>query len=65
VDDHLSRSPFIAGDGFTMADIPVGALAYRWFAFDLERAPLKHLEAWWKRLKERPGYQKHLTLPMT
>jgi glutathione S-transferase len=65
VDDHLSRSPFIAGDRFTMADIPVGALAYRWFAFDLERQPLKHLEAWHKRLQERPGYRKHLTLPMT
>lgn len=64
VDDHLSRSPYIAGDRFTMADIPVGCLAYRWFAFDLKREPLKHLEAWWKRLKERPGYQKYLFLPM-
>ena len=65
VEAHLSRSPYIAGDRFSMADIPLGAMAYRWFAFDLERKPLPHLEAWWRRLSERPGYQKHLTLPMT
>jgi glutathione S-transferase len=65
VDDHLSRSPYMAGDRFTMADIPVGCMAYRWFAFEgVKREPLKHLEAWWSRLKERPGYQKHLFLPM-
>jgi glutathione S-transferase len=65
VDDHLSRNAFIAGDTFSMADIPVGCMVYRWFAFEgVERPPLKHLEAWWKKLKEHSGYQKHLFLPM-
>ena len=31
----------------------------------LDRPVLKHLEAWWRRLAERPGYRKHLTLPLT
>jgi glutathione S-transferase len=65
VDAHLAQRPFIAGDTFSMADIPVGCFAYRYFAFEgIERPALKHVEAWWKRLKERPGYQKHLFLPM-
>jgi glutathione S-transferase len=66
VDDRLSRRPYLAGDTFSMADIPLGCMAYRWYAFEgVERPALKHLENWWRRLKERPGYQKHLFLPMT
>jgi len=66
LDDHLSHHAFIAGDEFTMADIPVGCMAYRWYALDgIERPAMRHMEAWWKRLAERPGYQKHLTLPLT
>ena len=65
VDQHLSKQTYIAGDAFSMADIPIGCMAYRWYAFEgIERPALKHLEAWWKKLKERPGYQKHLYLPM-
>lgn len=66
LDGHLSHQPFVAGSKFTVADIPVGCMAYRWYAFEgIERPALKYLEDWWKRLKERPGYQKHLTLPLT
>jgi glutathione S-transferase len=66
LDHHLARSGFVAGPRFSMADIPLGCMAYRWYAFEgIERPVLKHLEAWWKHLKERPGYQKHLTLPLT
>jgi|SRR5579863_1428338 len=65
VDEHLGKHAFIAGDSFSMADIPIGCMAYRWYAFDgVERPSLKHLEAWWTKLKVRPGYQKHLFLPM-
>jgi glutathione S-transferase len=66
LDDHLSRSVFVAGNQFTMADIPVGCMAYRWYAFEgIERPNLRHMDRWWDRLKQRPGYQKHLTLPLT
>ena len=66
LDDQLSRTAFVAGSRFSMADIPVGCMAYRWYALEgLDRPVLKHLEAWWRRLAERPGYRKHLTLPLT
>ena len=29
LEDHLGRSVFVAGNQFTMADIPVGCMAYR------------------------------------
>ena len=65
VDARLSGRPYIAGDAFSMADIPLGCMVYRWYALEIERPALKHVEAWWKRLQERAGYQKYLFLPMT
>jgi glutathione S-transferase len=65
LDKHLATSAFVAGDTFTMADIPLGCSAYRWFALPLERPSQPHLAAWQERLQQRPGYRKHLTLPMT
>jgi len=65
VDAHLNGRPFIAGDAFSMADIPLGCMVYRWYAFEgVERPALKNLEAWWRRLAARPGYRKYLFLPM-
>jgi glutathione S-transferase len=65
LDKHLAKSPFVAGKSFTMADIPLGCMAYRWLAFPVERPQQPHLVAWHEQLKQRPGYRKHLTLPMT
>ncbi len=66
LDDHLSRNAFVAGSRFSMADIPLGCMAYRWYGLEnVERPALKHLEAWWRGLEERPGYRRHLTLPLT
>lgn len=60
LDAHLSKQNFVAGDQFTMGDIPLGCVAYRFFNVDVERPSLPHLEAWYQRLCERPAYQKHV-----
>ena len=65
VDAHLSGQAFIAGGDFTMGDIPLGAAVYRWFAFNIERPSLPHLEGWYKRLCEREGYRTHIMQPLT
>jgi len=65
LDKHLAKVPYVAGGQFTMADIPLGCVAYRWFAFPIERPDLPNLKAWHDRLKKRPGYGKHLLLPLT
>ena len=66
LDDHLGQHPFVAGSEFTMADIPLGCMAYRWYALPgVDRPVVRHMDRWWQRLRERPGYQKHLTLPLT
>lgn len=60
LDAHLAERPYIAGDGFTMGDIPLGCVAYRYFNVPVDRPPLPNLEAWYARLSERPAYKKHV-----
>jgi glutathione S-transferase len=65
VDRHLAGRPFLAGDSFTMGDIPVGAMAYRWLNLPIERPALPNLQAWYQRLAARPPYRTHVMPPMT
>lgn len=65
LDAHLAGRSFVAGANFTVGDIPVGAMAYRWFNLPIERPDLPNLRAWYDRLTTRPPYQKHVMPPMT
>lgn len=60
LDDRLGEVPYVAGDSFTMGDIPLGAVAYRYYNVEIERPALPNLEAWYARLCERPAYQDHV-----
>jgi glutathione S-transferase len=64
LDAHLEARAYVLGDAFSMADIPLGAFAYRWLALPLDRPQLRHLEAWYRRLSERPAYRAHVMLPL-
>ncbi|MBI4528369.1 MAG: glutathione S-transferase family protein [Deltaproteobacteria bacterium] len=65
VDGQLAKSPYLAGDLFTIGDIPVGVWAYRWFNLPIERSNPGHLEAWYQRLTDRLPYRTHIMIPMT
>jgi glutathione S-transferase len=60
IEPHLAKHAYIAGPDFTLADIPWGVHAHRWFNMDFERPPLPHLRAWYDRLCERPAYQQYI-----
>jgi len=60
LDDHLGKHDYVAGDRFTMGDIPLGAVAYRYYNVDVQRPVFANIEAWYARLCERPEYQKHV-----
>jgi glutathione S-transferase len=64
LDAHLEGRRYVLGDAFTMADIPLGAFAYRWLALPLGRPHLPHLASWYSRLCERPAYRTHVILPL-
>jgi glutathione S-transferase len=65
LDRHLARQPYLAGDRFTMADVPAGTTLYRYFGLDLERPYIPNVEAWFERLAARPAYREHVMVPFT
>lgn len=60
LDEHMADRDYVVGDQFSMADIPLGAVIYRYFNIEIERPSFPHIEAWYERLCERPAYQKHV-----
>ena len=65
VDGWLGERAFIAGDGLTMGDVPVGAACYRYHALPIERPPLPRVEAWYARLRGRPPFREHVMIPLS
>ena len=45
VDDHLRSRPYLAGDEFTVGDIPLGCGIWRWMAMPIERPARPHVGA--------------------
>jgi glutathione S-transferase len=60
IEPLLAKHPYIAGTDFSLADIPWGVHAHRWFNMDFERPSLPALRAWYDRLCERPAYKQHI-----
>ena len=65
VDAELARHEYLVGNAFSMADIPMGVAAYRWFNLPLERPPAPNVERWYQRLTERPVFKERCMLPLT
>jgi glutathione S-transferase len=65
LDQHLAGRTFVAGDSFTMGDIPVGAACYRYYQLAIERPKLAAIEAWYGRLQERAPFRSHVMIPLT
>lgn len=60
LDQILSNQHYLNGTTFTLADIPAGTTLYRYFELDIKRPALPNVEAWYKRLQERPAYREHV-----
>jgi glutathione S-transferase len=60
LDAQLANSAFVAGDSFSMGDIPVGAIAYRYRRLIPERPVLANLERWYATLEQRPAFKEHV-----
>jgi glutathione S-transferase len=65
VDAHLGGRDYMAGKRFSMADIPMGVAAYRWFNLPVERPAMPALKRWYERLCDRPAFKRHCMLPLT
>jgi glutathione S-transferase len=65
IDAHLAGNAYMAGNAFSMGDIPMGVTAFRWFNLPIARPSLANLDAWYKRICERPAFKQHCMAPMT
>jgi glutathione S-transferase len=58
LDDVLSGTgAFIAGDQFTLADIPIGLSVHRWRSIPRAWPRFSSVARYYERLLERPGFQ--------
>jgi glutathione S-transferase len=57
-DNALASSRWFAGDNFSMADIVLGVLYWRYFKLGGKSLGLPHITRWFEALKQRPAYQK-------
>jgi len=67
LDAHLATRAYMLGDRFTMADIPVGCEAHRWFGLpqtEYTRPSWPHVERWFADLRSRPGARGVLDLAL-
>ncbi len=56
LDAHLASQAYVAGADFTMGDVPLGALTYRYLNLTIERPELPNLSRWYGALTQRPAY---------
>lgn len=65
VENHLQGQRYLAGEEFSIGDIPLGVWAHRWFNLPIQRPPQKNISGWYERLKQRKPYQTHIMIPIT
>jgi glutathione S-transferase len=60
LDRQLAKTgSYVAGDKFTLADIPVGLSVHRWFATPLAHPGLPAVRAYYDLLSRREGYREY------
>jgi len=57
---QLQAHDYVAGPDFTLADIVIGHVLFRWFEIDVPRRPRPSVEAYYARLKNRAAYRTHV-----
>jgi glutathione S-transferase len=65
LDERLADRRFVGGGAFSMADIPVGASVYRWYALDIVHPKFANLRRWYDSLTERLAFRKEVMLPLS
>jgi glutathione S-transferase len=65
LDAHLAQRKFMAGDSFTMADIPIACEIHRWHGLPLQRPERPHVERWYQGILSNPASRGVLDLPLS
>jgi glutathione S-transferase len=66
LDAQLGKTAFVADDQFSMGDIPVGVMAYRFRQLCPERPEMANLERWYAALQKRAAFKQHVeSIPLS
>jgi glutathione S-transferase len=65
LDQHLSDRAFLAGDAFSMGDIPAAATVHRWYALDIEHPVLPNVQRWYDLMKQRQPFREVVMTPLS
>ena len=60
LDAQLGKTAHVAGERFSMGDIPVGLITYRYRRLVPERTGLENLERWYKSLEQRAAFKEQI-----
>ena len=63
LDAHLQRQPYLAGDYFSVGDIPCAVCLYRYFEMGFEVAQPPAVMQWYQRLANRSAYRDAVMTP--
>jgi glutathione S-transferase len=66
MDEQLAKTAYLAGDGFSYGDIPVGIMAYRYRQLVPDRPAFPHFERWYAAISSRPAFKAQVgAVPLT
>ncbi len=66
MDAQLAKTQYLAGDGFSYGDIPVGIIAYRYRQLVPDRPPFPNFERWYAAISARQAFKDHISaVPLT
>ncbi|MCC6467921.1 MAG: glutathione S-transferase [Alphaproteobacteria bacterium] len=63
LDRALAGRDFLCGDTLSLADIPAGVSLYRYYGMDIPRPAVANVEAWYRRLAQRPAFVRYVMVP--
>lgn len=65
LDARLQDRDYLTGDSFSIADIVLGVVVYRWLNMPIARSDYPALTAWYARMRNRPAFRAISDLPLS
>lgn len=65
LDQCLCDKTFLAGDAFSMGDIPAATTVHRWYALDIEHPDLPNVQRWYDLMKRRRSFHEVVMTPLS
>jgi glutathione S-transferase len=65
LDVRLSDRTYLAGESFSMGDIPAATTVHRWYALNIHHPELPNLRRWYELMKQRPPFRAIVMTPLS